>query len=78
MNTQCPYCQTELEKGALCGGKYPMKWYRKDAPFFENTLMFGGEPISGESRIEAYRCNNCGKIIVDTDSVKPYDHIKIK
>lgn len=68
----CPYCQKEMEKGSLVGGH----WYLHYVPDGEQLPLsiFSKNPkgvkfkvtiLNGLGYTDAFRCNECKKIIVD-------------
>lgn len=72
MSENCPYCQSELEKGSVDSGRYSFKWHKESIGLLEKITVFGGEVLSRDARVEAYRCIDCNKIIINTENMKPY------
>lgn len=77
---KCPYCQNEMEKGFVEGnGRSGLSWagenINKNVLFRtlsdENSLVILSEAAGNRlefSRVEAYYCENCKKIIINVNS----------
>lgn len=57
---QCPYCNSEMEKGIINQDRYPLKW-KSEEPNAKIKLTSFLE----KTYVEAYLCNNCNKLIID-------------
>lgn len=76
---KCPYCQSEMEKGFVEGnGRSGLSWagenINKNVLFRtlsdENSLVILSDATGSRlefSRVEAYYCGNCKKIIIDVN-----------
>lgn len=58
---QCPYCNSEMEKGIINQDRYPLKW-KLEGP---NAKKIKLTSFLEKTYVEAYLCNNCNKLIID-------------
>jgi len=65
----CPYCNEEMDNGAIHGDRYAIKWVSKDKDrgrllqWFSKGIILAG---MGESVEDVFYCEKCEKIIIDT------------
>lgn len=69
MDNVCPYCNNELVKGFVDGGKFFFRWHDEKMGFFEKNTIFGGEVLSESNLIKSYRCRICNKIIINLNEL---------
>lgn len=73
---KCPYCSNEMEHGYIEGGSSEMNWKPNktgtfksgNAEFNKGTVIlspFSTKSFLSKSRLEAYLCRDCHKIIID-------------
>lgn len=66
---KCPYCNNDMVRGVVQGGR-GVFWAKKEKkiptipPFSNDSVMLTGGLV-GEMFIEAYKCENCKKIIIN-------------
>ena len=58
---QCPYCNSEMEKGIINQDRYPLKW-KSEGP---NAKKIKFTSFLEKTYVEAYLCYNCNKLIID-------------
>lgn len=69
----CPYCNKQMELGYIHGDRYALKWIPKDKDkgtllqWFSKGIKLT-KPLTNSS-IESFYCNNCDKIIIDTENI---------
>lgn len=68
---KCPYCQKEMEKGALYGGFGQFFWLHKSY-YQQHTFLPGTKEkvqaaggIAFNSEQDIYVCRDCGKMLAD-------------
>ena len=68
----CPYCSKEMEKGYIDQAEllHPLEWYsaKREAGVFakrKNTVR-----LTCGGNVAAYRCADCGKILIDESTLK--------
>lgn len=65
---KCPYCKNEMIKGKICSNG--VLWWKSETgdnvPLNDEGGFVGR--ING-SRITAFQCENCQKIIIDTKDI---------
>ncbi|MEX0700538.1 MAG: PF20097 family protein [Planctomycetales bacterium] len=65
----CPYCGNVMERGAVLGDRYRLKWLPADKPLTLGIWALDGQPIGeggafSRPRVDGQSCVSCGKIIV--------------
>lgn len=65
MSKECPYCNSQLIRGFIYGGKLSFTWYSEDAGFLARNTVFGGETLKEDPKVWCHRCKECNKIIID-------------
>lgn len=69
----CPYCDTEMKKGVLTGdGRSKVRWHENGEKIGMVDKISGVGMIDAKYtlttfEIESYYCENCHKMIFDTD-----------
>lgn len=64
----CPYCNEEMDNGAIHGDRYAIKWVAKNKDrgrllqWFSKGIILAG---MGESVEDVFYCEKCEKIIID-------------
>ena len=63
----CPYCDKEMEKGYIdqTDFRFPLEWYPANR---EPGLLASKKRnvrLSYGGNVKAYRCKDCGKIVID-------------
>lgn len=69
---QCPYCNGEMVKGYIYGDRYRLKWLPEDKKLLLGIWASGGIQLGttgmlGRPKVEAYMCESCKKMIIDTN-----------
>ena len=60
----CPYCQEEMQKGALTGdGGRGITWWPAEAPSWNRVIV----AKSVFTKPEAFYCGTCKKILIDME-----------
>ena len=67
----CPYCSIDMEKGFLFSVRGDISWMRGEKlPWFPCAdISLNYRPFTA-SRVRAWHCLTCRKIIIDLDSMK--------
>lgn len=72
----CPYCEEEMRRGFLTNRGYQLKWM-PDGEKEGITVFSGKEGIplnrfcfARNHKIEAYYCEHCHKVIIDTNFIE--------
>ena len=69
----CPYCGNEMRQGALCSSKVHIQWKEGSDIAGWAGVMFGvADHLTADegilaSKVPAYFCADCKKMIIDTD-----------
>lgn len=73
MNTECPYCKSEMRKGAVYSDRYALKWIpeEQDKGGVLNLFAKGIKLTDLEKGyIEVYYCEKCKKMIFEISDMK--------
>lgn len=63
----CPYCQREMRRGELTAdGGRGITWWPSDDPSWNRAIVAKSTLLP--SKAEAYYCEPCRKIILDTET----------
>ena len=70
----CPYCDKEMQKGVIvANAKWSVVWKAEDEHGIvndEGKVKLSKAPWLGPCEIEAFYCDDCKKMIIDTANVK--------
>ena len=65
----CPFCEEEMQPGAILGDRYTLKWQPEDkamvAGIWSTGHTIGTKQFLSRPKASGFRCDNCKKIIVD-------------
>lgn len=67
----CPYCDWEMEKGVIvCDGRRRPTWFSSQEDRAVELAKFGVVSLLTTYKIEAFYCQPCKKIIIDTEHIE--------
>jgi hypothetical protein len=65
----CPYCNEEMQPGAVIGDRYALKWQPDDKAkilgIWSTGHKIGTKGLLSRPNVTGFRCSSCEKIIVD-------------
>lgn len=66
---KCPYCENELEQGII-ESPHELSWKKKSsiigrAEFHEGSIVLSELSMVKGSKVTAYLCRSCEKIVID-------------
>ena len=65
----CPFCEAQMQPGAILGDRYALKWQPDDKAMilglWSTGHAVGRRALLSRPRISGYRCASCRKIIAD-------------
>ncbi len=67
---ECPFCGATMERGAILGDRYKLKWLPDDESLALGIWAVTAESIGHKTllsrpRIDGMKCTSCRKIVVD-------------